>query len=260
MRAELLGEFGLGSAAADRGDLEAHVASVLDPEVAEPADAEHRDEIASLRRRIAQSAERREAGAEQRRRVDRRESIRHRHEPAGLGDHHLRVASILLHAGVGLVLTAHEVAGAAGDAVSAAAAEKPHADALADCPAFDAFTERIDPTDRLVAGHTRPFDGEHPFHRAGVRMANAAGLDADADMTWRRIKQRLLGQLQLAWTDGLYCAIGRSGLRHFRLRALHLVVFARTHASSPNRSRGQAAELNQICAKPPSTNSSMPVT
>src|SRR5437016_9059113 len=101
MRAELLGEFGLVSAAADRGDLEAHVASVLDPEVAQPADAEHRDEIASLRRRIAQSAERREAGAEQRRRVDRRESIRHRHERAGLGDHHLRVASILLDTGVG---------------------------------------------------------------------------------------------------------------------------------------------------------------
>ena len=49
MRAELLGEFRLVSAAADRGDLEAHVASVLDPEVAEPADAEHGDEIASLR-------------------------------------------------------------------------------------------------------------------------------------------------------------------------------------------------------------------
>src|SRR2546427_7510663 len=57
-------------------------------------------------------------------------------------------SSILLDAGVGLVLTVHEVAGAAGNAVSAAAAEKPHPDTLADCPAFDAFTERIDPTDR----------------------------------------------------------------------------------------------------------------
>src|SRR5438876_636621 len=84
-------------------------------------------------------------------------------------------------------------------------------------PAFDAFTERIDPTDRLVAGHTRRLDGEHSFHRAGVRMANAAGLDADADVTSRRIEQRLLGQLQLARADGLYCAIRRSGLRHFRL-------------------------------------------
>src|SRR5437867_2320243 len=80
MRAELLGKLGLVSAVADRGDLEAHVASVLDPEVAEPAYTEHRDEIASLRRRIAQSAEGREAGAEQRRRIDRREIIRHAFE------------------------------------------------------------------------------------------------------------------------------------------------------------------------------------
>src|SRR5258708_1140415 len=218
MRAELRGEFRLVSAAADRGDLEAHVASVLDPEVPEPTDAQYGDEIASLRRRIAQSAERREAGAEQRRRVDRRQIIRHRHEPAGLGDHHLRVASILLDAGVGLVLTAHEVAGAAGDAVSAAAAEKPHPDTLADCPALDAFTERIDPTDCLVAGHTRPLDGEHPFHGPGVRMANTAGLDADADVTWWRIKQRLLRQLPLAWADDLPCPIGSLGLRPFRLR------------------------------------------
>ena len=99
MRAELLGELGLVSTTADRGDLEAHVASVLDPEVAEPADAEHGDEIARLGWRIAQSAERREAGAEQRCRVDGQEIIRHRHEPAGLGDHHLRIASILLDAG-----------------------------------------------------------------------------------------------------------------------------------------------------------------
>src|SRR3989442_12263697 len=107
MRAELLGEFGLVSAAADRGDLEAHVASVLDPEVAEPADAEHRDEIASLRRRIAQSAERREPGAEQRRRVDPREGIRHGPERAGLRDDHLRPPATLLHAGAGLLPTAH---------------------------------------------------------------------------------------------------------------------------------------------------------
>src|SRR6185295_1645353 len=148
----------------------------------------------------------------------------------------------------GLILTAHEVAAAAGDAVSAAAGEKPHADTLADCPAFDAFTERIQPTDRLVAGHTRPLYGEHPFHRAGVRMANTAGLDADADMTWRRIKQRLLGQLQLAWTDGLHCAIGRLGLRHFRLRGLHLVVFAqlfRAHRTGLGRRRGIESDLRQ---------------
>src|SRR4029077_18255922 len=128
-------ELGLVGAAADRGDLEAHVASVLDPEVPEPADAQYGDEIASLRRRIAQSAERREAGAEQRRRIDRREIIRHGHEPAGLGDHHLCVAAVLLDAGEGLVLTAHEIAGAAGDAVSTAAGEKSHADTLADRPA-----------------------------------------------------------------------------------------------------------------------------
>jgi len=96
-----------------------------------------------------------------------------------------RVASILLDAGVGLVLTAHEVAGAAGDAVSAAAAEKPHADTLADCPTFDAFTERIRP-DRPPRGRAHAaILWEHPFHRAGVRMADPAGLDADADVTWR---------------------------------------------------------------------------
>ena len=129
--------------------------------------------------------------------------------PLDFGDHHLRVAAIVLYAGVALVCAVHEIAVAAVLAVPAVAAEEADADALAHLPAFDAVADHIDPSDRFVARHPRPLDRQDPLDRRGIRMAHAAGLDADADMARRWIKQRLFGQLQLARAHRMHGPIGR---------------------------------------------------
>src|ERR1700738_5470816 len=122
--------------------------------MSETANAEHCNEVASLRRRVAQRTERRQAGAQQRRGSDRAEIIRHRHQTAGLRDHHFGIAAIMLHAGVGLVLATDEVAVPAREAMAAAAAKEADTDPLAHCPSFNAVAYRVDPTDGLVARNT----------------------------------------------------------------------------------------------------------
>ena len=71
MRAQFLRQLGPVAAAVDRDDLEPHVARVLHAEVAQPADPKHRDQVSRPRRRVPQRAEGRQAGAQQRRRIDR---------------------------------------------------------------------------------------------------------------------------------------------------------------------------------------------
>src|SRR5580700_3826757 len=182
MRAELLRQLGAVVAPVDRNDLKAHAARVLHAEVTQSAYAEHRDEVASARRRVAQ--------------------------PAGLGDHHLGVAAVVLHAGVALVHAVHEVAIAAVFTVAAGTAEEADADPLADGPAFNPLADDVDASDRFVARHPRPPDRQDTLNRRGIRMAHPTGLDADPDMTRRRIKQRLFGQLQLAWAYRVHRSIG----------------------------------------------------
>src|SRR5271169_2759997 len=189
--------------------------------MSETANAEHCDEIASLRRRVAQRTERRQAGAQQRRGSDRAEVIRHRHQTAGLRDHRFGIAAIMLHAGVGLVLAAHEIAVPARQAMAAAAAKEADPDPLADCPSFNAVAQRIDPTDCLVARNTRPLDRKHTFNGRGVRMAHSAGLHADTNMAWRGIGERLFCQLEFAWTYRVNCTICRCGLSHMSLHRCH---------------------------------------
>src|SRR5271156_7254922 len=109
----------------------------------------------------------------------------------------------------------------------AAAAEEADADALAHRPAFNAFADHVDASDGFVARHPRPLDRHYPLHRRGIRMAHATGLDEDADMACRRIKQRLFGQLQLAWTDSMdgpirFCGPGHSPLLSSRLERFEL--------------------------------------
>ena len=116
-----------------------------------------------------------------------------------------------------LVLAAHEVAVAAVPTMPAAAAEKPYADALAGFPPLHTRADCVDATYRLVTGDTRPLDWKHSFDGAGVRMADPARLNANADMAGVRIQQWLLGQFQLTRANRLYSAIRRSGLRHRNL-------------------------------------------
>ena len=120
----------------------------------------------------------------------------------------------MLHPGVALVYAVHEVTIATVLAVPAAAAEETDADASAYRPAFDAFARHVDPSHRLVARHPRPLDRQYPLYSRGIRMADPASLHTDADMARRRIKQRLFGQLQLAWAHRLHGPI-RRGAFHY---------------------------------------------
>src|SRR5271154_4369061 len=141
MRAELLRQLGAITAPVDRNDLKAHAVRVLHAEVPQSADAEHGDEVASARRRVAQRTERGESGAQQGRSGNCREIFWHSDQPAGLGDYHLGVAAVVLHAGVTLVHAVHEVAIAAVFTVAAGTAEEADADPLADGPAFDTLAD-----------------------------------------------------------------------------------------------------------------------
>src|SRR5277367_2746060 len=113
----------------------------------------------------------------------------------------------MLYAGESLVCAVHEIAVAAVFAIPAIAAEKAHADALADVPAFDAGADDIDLSNRFVTRHSRILDRQEPIHCYGVRMAHAAGFDADTDVPCGRIKQWLFGELQLAFAHHMDCAI-----------------------------------------------------
>ena len=65
-----------------------------------------------------------------------------------------------MNAGVFLVPAVHEVAVATKLAIAAGATEKPDSHALADRPALDTRTKRIDPADNLVTRNARPLDRE----------------------------------------------------------------------------------------------------
>src|SRR5260370_29114813 len=187
----------------------------------EAADAEHGDKIAGLRRRVSQGAERREPRAQKWRRIDRRQIVRYRHEPVRLCDHHFGISAVMMNAGIFLVLAVHEIAIPAELAMAARAAEKPDTHALADRPTLDADTKRIDPADDLMAWNARPLDRKQAFHHAGIRVADAPGLHADAHFPRSRRLQGLLCNLQPAWANRLHGTIRRCGFHHSPLKRVH---------------------------------------
>jgi hypothetical protein len=94
-----------------------------------------------------------------------------------------------------LVHAVHEVAIAAVFTVAAGTAEEADADPLADGPAFDPLADDIDASDRFVARHPRPLDRQDTLNRRRIRMADATGFNANADMACGRIDDREGGEL-----------------------------------------------------------------
>src|SRR5258708_29578079 len=91
-----------------------------------------------------------------------------------------------------LIPAVHEVPFAAGPTEPAAPAEKAYADALADLPALRTRADHINAPYRLVTRDTRPVDRKRTFDSEGIRMADPARLNANADMAGLRIQQWLL--------------------------------------------------------------------
>src|ERR1700751_330837 len=189
--AELPRQFRLVRATGNRRDLEPHVPRILHTQLTKAAETKHSDKITGLRRCISQSAERRESRAQQRRRIDRRQGVWDRHEPAGLRDHHLGIAAVMMNAGIFLVTAVDEIAVATELAVAARPAEKPDTHALTDHPALDTRAKPIDPPDDLMTWDARPFDWKQSLHCAGIRVTDPTRLDANPYLAGSRSLQRL---------------------------------------------------------------------
>jgi hypothetical protein len=96
----------------------------------------------------------------------------------------------MLHPRELLVAAIYQVAAPTLFAAAAAATEKSHADALSHRPSLDTCAEHVDYAHRFMSGHPRPCNRKHALDRRRIGMANAASLDADADIAGLRIDQR----------------------------------------------------------------------
>ena len=92
----------------------------------------------------------------------------------------------MVNAGVFLILAVHEITTTAKRAVAARAAKKSNTDPLTDGPTLDAGTQLVDSPNDLMAGDARPINRKESFHRAGIRVADSARLDADAHLAGSR--------------------------------------------------------------------------
>jgi hypothetical protein len=200
--------------------------------MSEPADPQYGDQVARLGRGVAKRAECREVGAQERRGIRGGEVIGYRHQPARSGDQHLGIAAIMLHSGELLVAAIYQVAAPALFATPATATEKSHADALSNRPSLDTCAEHVDYSHRLMSGHPRPCNRKHALNRRRIGMANAASLDADADVAGLWVDQRFPCQFEFAGADGLNGSAGQFGIGH--------VFFpgCLTGSSSSNRHHG----------------------
>ena len=74
-------------------------------------------------------------------------------------------------------------------------------------PALHARAKSIDLPDHFVPRDARPADWKGGFHRAGIRVADTARLDANAHLTGARIDQRFHHGLEFSRFRYLDCSI-----------------------------------------------------
>src|SRR4051812_30992198 len=169
----------------------------------EAADAEDGDEVARSRAAVAQGVEGCDAGAEERRGIDRREGVGKHRDGAGRRDHVLSIAAVEADAGDLLRDAGEEIAAAAVDALAAIAAVPADADFLADGEIGDERAEGIDDADNFVAGHSGIFNaGPVSFLDERVAVADAAGLNFDADGAGGGLGDRAFHDFQWAAGSG----------------------------------------------------------
>src|SRR5262245_871117 len=171
------------------------------------ADTEHSDKITCLRWRVSQGVERRESCAKQRRSICRRQVVRDTHEPGGLRDHRLGISAIRMNARVFLVTAVHEIAVTTELAITARTSKETDTDALTNRPALDASAKGVDPPDHFVPRDARPADRKGGIHRAGIRVADTARLDANTHLTGARIDQRFHYRFEFSRFRYLDCSI-----------------------------------------------------
>ncbi len=126
-----------------------------------------------------------------------------------LGDEHLRVSSIGCRARIDRVETIHEIAAAAGLAGAIFTAEVTHADPLPNLPSGLSWSNLLNKANGLVAGnagidHAGPLSADG----RGIRMANAAGLHTNANLSALRRDDFSLHQVEFARRRHFNCFVG----------------------------------------------------
>jgi hypothetical protein len=196
---ELLGRVGLVGAAGDGDGFEPELVRELHAQVAEAAQAEHRDEVAGAGRAAAQRAEGRHARAGQRSGLCRAQSVGDAGKGVRRHDRGIGVAARVGPARHLEPLAVDEVAVAAGHAGAAVAAEPADRHPLPGRPAVDVVADVVDAAGDLVTGdqgelHVR--EGGVDERRVGA--AHAAGLDGDADLASAGLGQFALDDAERA--------------------------------------------------------------
>src|SRR5258707_7260244 len=130
------------------------------------------------------------------------------------GDQHLGIAAIMLHSRELLVATIYQVAAPALFAPPATTTQKSHADALSHHPSLDTYAEHVDYTHRLMSGHPRTCNRKDSLNRRRIGMANAASLDAYADIPGLWVDQRFPCQFEFGGADCLNGSVGYFGMGH----------------------------------------------
>lgn len=126
-------------------------------------------------------------------------------------------------------LAGERIAAAAAAAIPAGAAEPADADALANLPAADVGSQRVDNADHLVTGNARIHDArDKPQYGDRVAVANAAGMDLDSHLVPVRLGKIALLQIEF-----------RTGLRNdHRTHLGHVTLSSpRVKASDPVTAR-----------------------
>src|SRR5262245_43399380 len=197
MRAELARELLLVLAPAARHRMKTHAAWELHSEMAEPADALHRHDIARARARIAQRVEGGDACAEQRRGVDGIEFVGDRCERLDRRDHVVGIAAVEVNAGNPEVAASDEVAAPAAGTRPANAAEPADADSLARAPVGHLRSHGIDAAGDLVTGDGGKVDpGKSARDHVRIAIADAARLDLDPRLAGSGLRYRPLHELE----------------------------------------------------------------
>jgi len=141
--------------APDGDGTESHASRKLNTEMPEPTNALHRDQIPAAQAGIPQRVEGRDARAQERRRLDRREVVRNSRESPRFGDHHLGIAAVRSDAGYHRVSAIHHVSTPARFADAVFPAEVTNSDPLTESPPRHAAAHSINAADDFVSWYPR---------------------------------------------------------------------------------------------------------
>src|SRR5262249_37264650 len=128
-------------------------------------------------------------------------------EPGSLRDHHLGISAIRMNARVSLVKAVHQIAISAELAIPTRTTEETNTYSLTNCPTLNTRAKGIDASDNFMSRYARPVDWEGPFHRAGIRVADTARLDANTHLARAGIDQRFHYGCEFSGFRYLDCSI-----------------------------------------------------